>query len=182
MPTVGPKTETSVDVVYDTDSAGFGGPLDMTGPEIGVVAYSEPGGNLHITINIEFGHPSTGYEVFLTGGPSHALATGFIGIGVLNTNAVGSGSATFTVPHARLLAAPFGPGYRTDHIDLLHGVGDLTKGVLTAGEINYFVCTGKDQPAAAGFKAVEFKERSSGHSDPLGEKASASDPIAGKKN
>ena len=180
MPTVGPKTEITVDVVYDTDTHGFGGPLDMTGPQIGILAYSEPGGNLHLTLNIEFGQPSTGYEVFLVGGPAHALATGFIGVGVLNTNAVGAGSATFTVPHARLVAPPFGPGYRTDHIDLLHGVGDLTKGCLTAGEINYFVCR-EAGPETAGFKVAESKERSSGPGDPLGEKASSPDPIAGKK-
>jgi hypothetical protein len=181
MPTVGPKTETSVLMVYDTDSGGFGGPLDMTGPQIGLLAYSEPGDNLHITIGVEFGHPSTSYEVFLVGGPAHALATGFIGIGVLNTNAVGSGTATFTVPHVRLLAAPFGAGYRTDHIDLLHGLGDLSKGCLTAGEINYFVCGERGQPTPAGFKMAESKERASGSGDPLGEKASAPDPIAGKK-
>jgi hypothetical protein len=47
------------------------------------------------------------------------------------------------VPHATLIVPPFGPGYRTDHIDLLHGVGDLSRGAITAGAINYFVCPGK---------------------------------------
>jgi len=181
MPKVGPKTETTVEVVYDTDNGGFGGPLDMTGPEIGLLAYSEPGDNLHITLNIEFGQPSASYEVFLVGGPAHALATGFIGIGVLNTNPVGAGTATFTVPHARLMVTPFGPGYRTDHVDLLHGLGDLSKGCLTAGEINYFVCGEKGQHGSAGFKVAETTERSSGKGDPLGEKATGSDPIAPKK-
>jgi hypothetical protein len=181
MPKVGPKTENNVLVVYDTDNGGFGGPLDMSGPEIGVLAYSEPGDNLHITINIEFGQPNTSYEVFLVGGPAHALATGFIGIGVLTTNAVGAGSGTFTVPHTTLLASPFGPGYRTDHIDLLHGLGDLSRGCLTAGEINYFACREKEQPTHPGFKMAEGKERASGKGDPLGERATSSDPIAGKK-
>lgn len=181
MPKVGPITETRVLVVYDTDNGGFGGPLDMSGPQIGLLAYSEPGDNLHVTIKIEFGQPNTSYEVFLVGGPAHALATGFIGIGVLSTNAVGSGTGTFVVPHARLLAPPFGPGYRTDHVDLLHGLGDLSRGCLTAGEINYFVCREKDQPSHPGFKIDEMKERASGEGDPLGARVSDSDPISGKK-
>jgi hypothetical protein len=181
MPKVGPITETSVLVVYDTDKGGFGGPLDMSGPQIGLLAYSEPGDNLHVTINLEFGQPNTSYEVFLVGGAAHALATGFIGIGVLSTNGVGAGSGTFTVPHARLLAPPFGPGYRTDHIDLLHGLGDLSRGCLTAGEINYFVCREKDQPSHPGFKIAEAKEGVSGQGDPLGARVSDSDPIGGKK-
>ena len=75
MPKVGPKTETNVLVVYDTDNGGFGGPLHMSGPPTGMLKFSEPGDNLHITINIEFGQPNTSYEVFLVGGPAHALAT-----------------------------------------------------------------------------------------------------------
>ena len=170
MPKVGPQKETQVPMVYDTDSGGFGGPGDMTGPQIGLTAYSEPGDNLHINLTIEFGQPSTRYEVFLTGGPSHALATGFIAIGTVSTNAAGSGAGAFLVPHATLLAPPFGPGYRTDHIDLLRGVGDLSKGVLTAGAINYFVC-GEKQPTPGGAPLPEAKIGAPSKGDPLGEKA-----------
>src|SRR4029453_8527317 len=144
MPVVGPIPETHVPLIYDTDAGGFGGPGDMNGPQIGTVAYSEPGDNLHVKVNIEFAQPNTSYEVFLVGGPAHAMATGFLGIGTLLTDALGAGAGAFTVPHATLLAAPFGPGYRTDHIDLLHGVGDLSRGSLTAGAINYFVCREKE--------------------------------------
>jgi hypothetical protein len=52
---------------------------------------------------------------------------------------------------------------------------------LTAGEINYFVCREKEQPTHPGFKMAEGKERASGKGDPLGERATSSDPIAGKK-
>jgi hypothetical protein len=180
MPTVGPQTETQVSVVYDTDSGGFGGLLDMDGPQIGLTAYSEPGDDLHIKLTIEFGQPNTHYEVFLTGGPSHALATGFIAIGTLATNPAGSGAGAFAVPHATLLAPPFGAGYRTDHIDLLRGVGDLAKGVLTAGAINYFVCGQKGQPTPVGAPAVEAKMGAIGKGDPVGEKASHP-PSTGKK-
>jgi len=169
MPIVGPQKETQVPVVYDTDSHGFGGPADMNGPAIGVTAYSEPGNNLNVRLTIEFGQPNTKYQVFLVGGPSHALGTGFISIGTLATNAAGSGAGTFLVPHAVLLAAPFGPGYRTDHVDLLKGVGDLNGGLLTAGAVNYFVCREKS-PATPGAELAHATIGAVGQGDPGGEK------------
>jgi hypothetical protein len=167
MPKVGPIRETNVAVVYDNDAGGFGGPLDMDGPQVGIVAYSEPGDNLHIQLNVEFAQPSTTYEIFLVGGPAHSLATGFIAIGTLNTNAAGAGNGTYTVAHATLLSPPFGPGYRTDHIDLLHAVGDLSKGCVTAGAINYFVCREREQPLPSGFKLMETVKGKAGEGDPL---------------
>jgi hypothetical protein len=140
MPTVGPTKETHVLVVYDTDSGGFGGPGDMKGPEIGEVQYTQPAGNLVLRITLEFGQPNTTYRVFLVCGPAHSAACGFITIGNLPTNAVGAGSVNINVPAAVLQNPPFGPGFRNDHLDLLRGVGDLSRGALTAGAINYFVC------------------------------------------
>jgi hypothetical protein len=67
-PPVGPIKETHVQLAYDTDSGGFGGPLDMRGPLVGEVTYVQPGGNLGIRINLEFGQPNTKYEVFLSVG------------------------------------------------------------------------------------------------------------------
>jgi len=158
MPIVGAIKETNVPIVYDSDSRGLGGPSDMNGPQIGITAYSEPSDNLHLQINVEFALPSTRYEVFLVAGPSHALASGFIGVGVLTTNGAGAGVGTFTVPHATLLTAPFGAGYRTDHIDMLRAAGDLTAGFLVTGAVNYFVCSqcekgGADHPGIAAFEA-----------------------------
>ncbi|PYP83554.1 MAG: hypothetical protein DMG65_24140 [Candidatus Angelobacter sp. Gp1-AA117] len=178
---VGPMPETQVPVVFDSDTNGFGGPLDMIGPQVGLIAYSEPGGNLHIRVNIEFAFPSTTYEVFLVGGPAHNVSTGFIVIGTLVTDAVGSGSGSYTVGHATLLAAPFGPGYRTDHIDLLHAVGDLSKGTLTAGAINYFVCREANQTGAAGLKLAETVRGKAQSGDPHGEKVTGNDPLTTKK-
>jgi hypothetical protein len=108
--------------------------------------------------------------VFLVGGPAHASATGYIVVGTLATNPVGAGTGAYTVPHATLLAAPFGPGYRTDHIDLLKGVGDESRGCLAAGAINYFVCREKDQPGHPGIQLAEAKIGASGKGDPLGDK------------
>jgi hypothetical protein len=167
MPKVGPIKENRVAAVYDNDAGGFGGSLDMDGPEVGLVAYSEPGDNLHLEIKVEFGQPSTSYEVFLVGGPAHSMATGYIAIGTLSTNAAGAGSGIFTVAHTTLLSSPFGPGYRTDHIDLLKGVGDLSKGCVTAGEINYFVCREKEQPLPHGFTLKETVKGKAGEGDPL---------------
>ncbi|MFY9556288.1 MAG: hypothetical protein WAV47_16365 [Blastocatellia bacterium] len=164
MPVVGPIKETRVLVVYDTDSGGFGGPLDMNGPEIGGVRYAQPGGNLVLKISLEFGQPNTKYQVFLVCGPAHAAACGFINIGVLPTDAAGAGSVGINVPQAVLESAPFGPGFRNDHLDLLRGVGDLSKGGLAAGAINYFVC--KRREGAAPAKIPRGMEAQAG--DPLG--------------
>jgi hypothetical protein len=170
MPVVGPIKETHVPMIYDTDDRGLGGPIDMNGPQIGITAYSEPGDNLQLQITVEFAQPSTKYEVFLTAGPSHALATGYIGVGVLTTNGVGAGVGNFTVPHATLLAPPFGAGYRTDHIDLLSGAGDLKGGVLVAGAVNYFVCSQREKVAAdhPGIAAFEAHKGAVGKGDVIG--------------
>src|SRR5678816_3361886 len=92
MTLVGPITTTIVPMVYDGDSGGFGGPLDMNGPVVGSVGYKQTNAdNLDISITLEFGQPNTKYEAFLTCGPAHALACGFLGIAVLTTDAVGAG-------------------------------------------------------------------------------------------
>lgn len=176
MPTVGPITETHVPLVYDTDNHGLGGPLDMTGPEIGEVVYSQDAGDdLKVTIHLLFGWPLTTYQVFLVGGPSHALGTGFTTIGTLTTNAVGAGTATFLVPFAVLQNhPPYGPGYRTDHIDMLVHVGDESRGGLTAGAINYFVCGKQAHPGATGALAERAVRSATG--DPHASKKNSADP------
>jgi hypothetical protein len=175
-PPVGPIKETHVLLAYDTDSGGFGGPADMRGPLVGEVAYVQPGGNLGIRINLEFGQPNTKYEVYLVCGPAHSAACGFITIGTLATNAVGAGGAGFNVPAAVLQSPPFGPGFRNDHIDLLVGVGNLKAGGITAGAINYFVC--KRAPGAAEAPIPKGMEKARA-GDPWGEKALSAKP--GKK-
>jgi len=179
MPTVGPITETHVRLVYDSDSNGLGGPLDMTGPDIGEVVYSQDAGDdLKVTIHLEFGWPGTTYQVFLVGGPSHALGTGYTTIGTLTTNAVGAGTATFLVPFAVLQNhPPYGPGYRTDHIDMLVRVGDESRGGLTAGAINYFVCGKQAHPGATGAMAQRPVRSVTG--DPHAGQKSSTDPGAG---
>jgi hypothetical protein len=178
MPTVGPQTFTNVPIVYDSDSNGLGGPLDMNGPEIGRVRYSRDGaGGLQVRIELEFGHPNTSYTVFLVCGPSHGLACGFTAIDTLVTNALGTGASGTTVPVAALQAPPFGPGYRTDHIDLLDGVGNLAQGALTAGAINYFVCTKEGTPPPR----EEARRVTSGEGDPLGAQVRDRDPLGARR-
>ncbi len=175
MPTVGPQTSTIVSIVYDTDSGGFGGPADMTGPAIGNLSYRQDSADdLNLAVAIDFGQPNTVYRVFLVCGPSHALACGFRDVGTLSTNAVGQGNATFTVPFPVLHGPPFGPGYRTDHIDLLRTAGDLSKGLLTAGALNYFVCRQRTgQPEAE--PAEDERQATTG--DPLGVPRADRDPL-----
>lgn len=178
MTVVGPKTETQVTIVYDTDNRGFGGPLDMDGPEIGRVLYSQPGDNLLLQIILDFALPNTKYEVFLVCGPAHALACGFRAIGVLVTNAAGAGATTITVPFAALEAAPFGPGYRNDHLDLLAGLGSADAGVLTAGAINYFVCR---REGLQELEQAVSTAASTGSGDPMGSPTSPHDPMGAKQ-
>lgn len=175
MPAVGPQTSTIVSIVYDTDSGGFGGPADMTGPAIGNLSYRQDSADdLNLAFAIDFGQPNTVYTVFLTCGPAHALACGFRAVGTVSTNAVGQGNATLTVPFSVLHSPPFGPGYRTDHVDLLEAAGGFSKGVLTAGALNYFVCTQR-----VGHPPAELaeEERQAMTGDPLGVPPADRDPI-----
>src|SRR6478736_283101 len=134
---VGPQVKTSVLMVYDNDTNGFGGSLDMVGPEIGTINYRQNSvGALTIFPHTDFAQPNTTYQIFLVCGASHALACGFISQGTLTTNATGLGNASVTFSLATLQAAPFGCGYRTDHIDL---IGGALSSSLAAGAINYFV-------------------------------------------
>ncbi|MBD0370471.1 MAG: hypothetical protein ICV60_06515 [Pyrinomonadaceae bacterium] len=167
MPTVGPIRETNVPMVYDSDSAGFAAPADMRGPENGSVAYTQAAnGSLQLRIRVEFGQVNTKYQVYLVCGPSHATACGFVTIGTLTTNAAGAGAAAITVPLAVLQAAPFGPGFRNDHLDLIGN--DPRTSILSVGAINYYICRGQAGGAAkakAGAAAAAGMETGSG--DPL---------------
>src|SRR6266576_2649966 len=108
----------------------------MIGPDIGRVNYSQSSvGALTLSPHTDFAQPNTTYQIFLVCGASHALACGFVSKGTLTTNATGLGNVSVTFPLATLQAAPFGCGYRTDHIDL---IGGPLGSVLAAGAINYF--------------------------------------------
>jgi hypothetical protein len=160
---VGPMTSTSVPLVFDTDAVGFGGPGDMVGPVVGSVRYAQSNSSeLELGISVDFGRPSTTYEIFLTCGPAHDLGCGWILIGSLVTDGVGSGSTTILVALGMLLTAPFGPGYRTDHVDLVAVPGDPSGSVLTAGALNYFVCRREE------VVIEERHEGRTGEGDPLG--------------
>jgi hypothetical protein len=173
MPIVGPIKSTTVQLVYDSDSGGFGGPVDMDGPVVGRVGYHQDGAdNLDLRIVVDFGQPNSVYQVFLTAGPAHASAHGYRDVGQLVTNALGQGSAAIVVPFGLLEAAPFGAGCRTDHLDLMEAAGDLRKGLVTAGALNYFVC--RKRVGSAPTERVEL----SGHigtGDPLGERTAPAD-------
>lgn len=175
MTVVGPITSTTVPLVYDGDSAGFGGPADMNGPVIGSVSYHQDAADdLHLSVNLEFGQPNSVYQVFLVCGPAHALGCGFRVVGSVGTNPAGQGSATFLVPFPVLQTPPFGPGYRTDHLDLLEAVGDLRKGILTAGALNYFVCR---QRVGEPRRELAEEEARSETGDPLGAPPAEADPL-----
>jgi hypothetical protein len=140
---VGPHTRTQVPSVYDCDDQGLGGPCDMQGAVNGTVLYSQSSaGDLLLTAIVRFALPHSTYQMFLTCGPAHALACGYTRIGSLTTNGQGRGTAAVTVPVGALRSSPYGAGYRTDHLDLLRGVGDISTGLVATGALNYFVPTG----------------------------------------
>ena len=141
--------------------------------------YSQLGGDLQLKAEIEFAQPGTTYEVFLVCGPAHGLGCGFVTVGTITTNPLGAGVTGITVPFAVLVSAPFGPGYRTDHIDILRGVGDLSKGILTAGAINYFVC---QREGHVGAEKAELKTEVRTTGDPFGAQVKeGSDPTGTKQ-
>jgi hypothetical protein len=73
---VGPITSTSVPLVFDTDAVGFGGPGDMVGLVVGSVRCAQSNSSeLELSISLDFGRPSTTYEIFLTCGPAHRPRT-----------------------------------------------------------------------------------------------------------
>lgn len=133
------------------DSAGCGGAgqpacgaadSDMAGPTgFGFVNFNQDDeGNLRVVVSLKDATPNTTYEIFLVCGPTHALACGFITIGFLTTNVQGNGnSGAIIVDVTTLQAAPFGSGARTDHIDLLQGVGDLSAGFYVVTPVAYTV-------------------------------------------
>jgi hypothetical protein len=178
MPTVGPITTTTVPIVYDTDNNGLGGPLNMAGATIGNVTYhQEPDGSLVLAFTLEFAQPNTRYTVYFVCGPAHALGCGFVSLGTLSTDAVGAASTTITVPFTNLQNAPFGPGYRNDHIDLLQEGAPL-RSSLAAGAINYFVCASREGLAQP--EHTEFGAQRSEAGDPLGDTPTPEgDPHAG---
>jgi hypothetical protein len=180
MPTVGPITTTTVPIVYDTDGNNLGGPADMTGPVVGNVTYrQEPDGSLVLELRLEIAQPSTSYTVYLVCGPSHDLVCGFVSLGTLSTDAVGSGSIAFTVPLADLQNPPFGAGYRNDHIDLVaDGVPFFS--AVVAGAINYFVCASRE--GLERLERTEFGARRGEAGDPVGaRRGEAGDPVGARR-
>ena len=139
---VGPITRTNVRLIYDADRRGLGGDYDMVGPVIGKLLYSQTDqGALKATVNINFAQPNTRYRIFLWDAPSHELAEDRYLMGAVTTDGLGRGSANVTAPLTVLRSWEFGPGYRTDHIDLW---GPPAPGLnftssLVAGAVNYFV-------------------------------------------
>lgn len=132
---------TKVDLVQDC-STGCLEAVDMAGPTgFGFVNFNQnAGGDLRVVVSLKNAEPNTEYNgAFLVCGPTHASACDYINIGSLTTNAQGNGNATMIVPVGTLQASPFGSGARTDHFDLLKGVGDTSAGVYAATGIDYLV-------------------------------------------
>lgn len=134
------SASTKVDLVQDVASGGVG-VLDMDGlTGFGFINFNQDAnGDLRLTVSLKNADPDTEYNgVFLVCGPTHASACGYVDVGDITTNNQGNGNATMILS-ASYLNDTFGPGARTDHFDLLKGVGDLSAGVYVASGIDYLV-------------------------------------------
>jgi hypothetical protein len=106
----------------------------MNGSRNGHVRYLQNGnGNLVVRVELTYAWPSTTYHIFLVCGPAHTSSCGFVDIGTVTTDSEGRGAAVVASP-----GAPFGTGFRTDHVDLMQNAGDESKGSFAAGAVNYF--------------------------------------------
>jgi hypothetical protein len=135
------SANTKVDLVQDC-STGCSEAVDMAGPTgFGFINFNQnANGDLRLVVSVKNAEPNTEYSgAFLVCGPTHSTACGFVDVGDLVTNEQGNGNATMILSAESLQSSPFGPGSRTDHFDLLKGVGDTSAGVYAATGINYVV-------------------------------------------
>ena len=115
---------------------------DMAGPiGFGFVNHNQnENGDLRVVVALKNATPNTTYTIYLVCGPTHHTACAHTSIGTLTTNVHGNAdSGAMPVPVATLQAFPYGPGARTDHVDVMRGLGDLTAGLYAAAGINYVV-------------------------------------------
>ena len=98
------------------DGGAAGGAIDFAGPTgYGFVNYNSTASGARLVVALKNAAPNTTYEVYLTCGPTHALACGFISLGFVTTNASGngnSGAIQFDNPYV---------GGPNDHIDIIGG-------------------------------------------------------------
>ena len=123
-----------VDLIKDVP-----GPSDMQGPVEGFVNFKfDKASDLTVHIFMKDGSANTTYIIFLVAGPTHATGQGYVNVGTLTTNPKGKSNSSISIPLATLQATPFGSGNRTDHFDIMKGVGDTSAGVYVASA-NYTV-------------------------------------------
>lgn len=119
--------------MFQDCSTGCPEAVDMAGPGgFGWVNYTTYGPDLKLQVALRGAEPNTTYRVFLTCGPTHDTACGFVDVGSVTTDQYGRGNNNQII-----VRSPFGGGVRTDHVDLLKGAGDLSAGLYAAGNINY---------------------------------------------
>lgn len=136
----GATANTKLDLIQDC-STGCPQAPDMMGPTgFGFVNYNQDAnGDLRVVASLKDAEPNATYVVLLANGSTHASTTGFANIGTVTTNGQGNGTSNIHVPHATLLAAPFGVGNQTNHIDLRKDVNDTSTGLYTVSGVNYTV-------------------------------------------
>lgn len=110
-------------------SEGPGPCADMSGPSgFGWINYTTYGPDHKLQVALRGASANTSYTIYLTCGPTHLLACGFVDVGTIVTDAYGRANANQIV-----VRSPFGGGVRTDHVDILGSDGS----VYVAGNINY---------------------------------------------
>jgi hypothetical protein len=115
--------------MFQDCSAGCPEAIDFSGPSgFGWVNYTTYGPDLKLQVALRGASANTSYTIYLTCGPTHDTACGFVAVGTLLTDAYGRANANQIV-----VRSPFGGGVRTDHVDIIGSDGSI----YVAGNINY---------------------------------------------
>jgi hypothetical protein len=121
--------------LFQDCSTGCPEAIDMVGPSgFGWINYTTYGPDLKLQVQLRNAEPNASYRIFLTCGPTHATACGFVDVGGITTDRYGRGNANQII-----VPTQFGGGARTDHVDILAASGPATAGAYVAADINYTV-------------------------------------------
>ena len=114
-----------LDLFQDGGSAG--GVVDFAGPTgYGFINYNSTADGERAVVALKNAAPNTTFTIYLTCGPTHVLACGFISIGTMTTNEQGNANSDTILFNNPYVGGP------NDHIDLLGGGETYAAGGLVS--------------------------------------------------
>ncbi len=133
-------SNTKIAVFQDVPPGGSSADVDFIGPTgFGFVSYNQDDetGDMRLTVSLKGVAPGREFGVFLTNGPTHDTAIGFIFAAVFTTNVRGNGTVTVTIPISQLSFLALGADSVLGHVDIT--TFDFADGVYVAGGVNWTV-------------------------------------------